>query len=104
MPCACSARGTATVHELAYDSTKYVVNGCRRSHVVLTIPLRPPHWGRRLASEPSYEARFRIRRFLTGKRARRRAGGIATTGTAVVRMTPSVVDPNNSLDVRPAPR
>lgn len=35
--CLQRTRGTATVHEIAYDSTKYIVNGCRMSHVVLII-------------------------------------------------------------------
>jgi hypothetical protein len=35
---------------------------------------------------------------------RRRAGGIASTGTDVVLTTPSVVEPNNNLDAPPTPR
>ena len=52
----------------------------------------------------AYDARFRVLRVASGNRARRRAGGIATTGTVVVRMTPSVVDPKSNRDARPTPR
>jgi hypothetical protein len=51
----------------------------------------------------AYEARFR-RRPAAGSRADRLAGGIATTGTADVLTTPSVVDPNRNREARPTPR